>query len=452
MSDRHCVSSWQWVQALALSVLASRAAAQAEPADSPARAIREERVTEIVRFLASDELGGRDTPSPGLERAAEYLAEQLAKAGLRPAAADGSFFHRYRANGATLDSTKLEVRVVGPDGAEVTLAPEADVRLWQASAAMTQELGEVLRIDGSGGDSGLSRRLRGRRPVLIEVDAKGPWWNAAAGNRRVLARGNAGAPWLLVRKGLLPAGELRAEISVPAPEPTELELTNVVAALPGADGATELVLFSAHYDHIGIRPAQGDDVICNGADDDASGTTAVLALAEAFARARALRRGLAFAFFSGEEKGLIGSRAFAREPPWPLESIAANVNVEMLGRPPEGARHQAWVTGRDLSDFEAIAAPALGRAGIECIAFPMQSALFAASDNWALAERGVVAHSISAGTLHRDYHQPGDEADKLDVPHMTAVIRGLYEVGVELATRPDRPSYNDRGRQRIGAK
>lgn len=148
----------------------------------------------------------------------------------------------------------------------------------------------------------------------------------------------------------------------------------------------------------------------------------------------------------------MGSKAFCDTPPFPLAKVVANVNLEMLGRPEPGKEGKAWVTGADLSDFAALAAAAMQKGGVELVEFPMASRLFAASDNWSFAKAGVVAHSISAGSLHRDYHQPGDEVDKLDVAHMTKVIQAMYPFVVDLASREQAPQWNDAGRKRIAPR
>ncbi len=109
----------------------------------------------------------------------------------------------------------------------------------------------------------------------------------------------------------------------------------------------------------------------------------------------------------------------------------------------------AWITGADLSDFAEIAGPALGRAGIELVDLSMADGLFTSSDNASLARAGVVAHSISAGTPHLDYHRPSDEVATLDLEHMTAVISGLREVVLEFAQREGRPAYNEKGKSRL---
>lgn len=263
------------------------------------------------------------------------------------------------------------------------------------------------------------------------------------------------APILLVREGLLPEVDeetgLQVAIKVPPPAEVQLKLKNVAGMVRGRKRPGEFVLFSAHYDHLGVGFGQNGDNVYNGADDNATGTTAVLALAEAYAKNQVQPdTSLLFVCFSGEERGLLGSRAFAEDPSVPLDSIRVNLNIEMIGRPLEGNRMAAWVTGKSLSDFEEIAAAGLKKADIRLVDFRAAAMLFRASDNWSLAAKGIVAHSISAGSLHRDYHQPSDEVKKLDLEHMTAVIRGLYEAGLEFANREERPRYNERGRRQLG--
>jgi hypothetical protein len=122
------------------------------------------------------------------------------------------------------------------------------------------------------------------------------------------------------------------------------------------------------------------------------------------------------------------------------------LNLEMLGRPQPDTVLQAWFTGREYSDLESICAPVLEAGGVRCVEFGMQGALFGASDNYPFAKAGVVAHSLSAGHLHTDYHRPGDSADKIEFAHMTAVVNALRAVVLELADRDARPSFTVKGR------
>jgi hypothetical protein len=449
----------------ALALLLPALPCQAAKADW----ITETRVQDVVEFLAGDDLKGRDTPSPGLEKAAEFIAGRFKSAGLVQARAD-SWYHEYTLPGLRIDSNGLEsVKVVhkadkaepetgkplGPQ--ECELKAGDDVRLLQAGDSQGEK--DQPATVGAYDDPRMGRMLMGggRRPILLEVETSEAIWGKAEGERLQLGEVRRGSmPVFLVRKGALPKAAFdsgswtvtwkgKAAVAVEAP------LRNVVGVVRGKELPDEYVLVSAHYDHVGVGASVNGDAIYNGADDDASGTTAVVLLAEALAQGSQPRRSIAFVCFSAEEKGLRGSRAFAQDPPFPLAQVVCNVNIEMIGRPPKGKEQQAWITGAEYSDFAAIAGPALQRAGIELVGFGMATNLFGASDNWSLAAKGVVAHSISAGELHRDYHQPTDHADRLNKPHMTAVIRGLREVVLEFANRAAAPAWNDQGRKRIEA-
>jgi hypothetical protein len=422
--------------------------------------ITEARVEAAVTWLAADERGGRDTPSAGQEAAAEWLAQRFAAAGLQQAI-KGSWFHEFTLPGSRFDPREVTAKLqrrLHDDQREITLVPGADVRLWRPADAPSgaAEACTVAQAD----DPVLQQLLRaesGRRPIVLEVAEDHPYWLATAGVRTTLGGVRAAArPVFLVRKGLLPAlppgrDEAAWAITWTAAKPEKLDvpLKNVVALLPGTDKAAEHVVVSAHYDHVGIGAPVGGDGIYNGADDDATGTTAVLLLAEAMAKEPPGRRSVLFVCFSAEEKGLSGSAAFVARPPVPLDTIAANVNIEMIGRPEPGNQGKAWITGSEYSDFAAIAAKALEQTGIEVVPFRMATMLFAGSDNYSFAKRGIVAHSLSAGSLHADYHRPSDEVGKLDIPHMTKIVRGLYDVVRAFADRDERPAWSEAGRERL---
>lgn len=437
-------------------------AQQPAAVEKPASPINEAHAREVVGFLASDELAGRDTPSPGLERAADYIADQMQKAGLRPGAGD-SWFHGYKVKGFQLDSTAITVTVYrdvkGKAVATKTFEPDTEVRLLRGCDLRDEQdrSATVVFADDPRVDN-LLLAAAGRQATVLEVDDHDPMWLQSAGVHQAVIAGRSGArPVFVVRRGLLPrsvADEVkdtsyRITWHTAAPERVDIGVRNVVGLLRGSGKPDEYVMVSAHYDHIGIgRPVNGD-AINNGADDDASGTTAVVLLAEAMAKQPPPLRSVLFVCFSGEEKGLLGSRAFAADPPVPLARIVADLNIEMIGRPEVGKQKQAWITGSEYSDFAAIAKPALQRAGIELVDFRLARMLFAQSDNYSLARQGVVAHSLSAGSLHEDYHRPSDEVAKLDLPHMTAVIAGLHEVVRALADRAEPPAYNEEGKAQL---
>lgn len=422
-----------------------------------AKTITEKRVKEAVSWLAADERNGRGTGSPELAEAGEWLVDRFAKAGLKQLR-EGSWYHEFTIPALRVDSDKIELTLtsrIRKEDTDTKLKPGRDVRQWTPSDGLQgEEPCTVAAID----DPVLRRLLRARaarRPIIIEVDEDHAYWQRAKGQHSVIVgRRKAARPIFLVRSGLLPdaAGsksvEWSAQWSVAPPEKVDMPQRNVMALLPAredTDRPNEFVVVSAHYDHIGVGGAVAGDSINNGADDNATGTTAVVLLAEAMAKMPAPRRNVLFVCFAAEERGLLGSKAFCEEPPLPLDRVIANLNIEMIGRPERGNEGKAWVTGSGYSDFAAICDQAMAKTGGALVDFRMANQLFAQSDNFSFVRKGVVAHSISAGSLHSDYHAPGDEVAKLDIPHMTKIIRGLLDVTLALTDRDNPPVWSEKG-------
>lgn len=218
-------------------------------------------------------------------------------------------------------------------------------------------------------------------------------------------------------------------INVKSQGETKIRYTaNVVGILRGSDPqlSKEVVLLTAHLDHLGIRKPVNGDAIYNGADDDASGVIAVLQLAEALTKASTPpKRTIVFALFGSEEIGGYGARYFLEHPAMPLENIVANLEFEMIGRSDKTvAPHTLWLTGYDLSDLGA----ELAKHGARLVADPHPDQhFFQRSDNYTLAKRGVIAHTVSSFGLHKDYHQPSDDIAHIDFAHMTEAINSMIE-------------------------
>jgi hypothetical protein len=216
------------------------------------------------------------------------------------------------------------------------------------------------------------------------------------------------------------------------------------AHVPGRQTLGEAILLTAHLDHLGIGPAVHGDTIYNGADDDASGTTAVLTLARALAAGKRPRRTIVFALFGSEEIGGFGNQYFLEHSPVPLDHLVANLEFEMIGRPdPAVPAGDAWLTGFDRSNL----GPELARHGAHLAADPHPAQqFFTRSDNYALAKRGVIAHTVSSFNLHGDYHQPSDELSRIDFPYMTRVIEGMVGPIEWLANSGFKPAWRPGGR------
>ena len=218
---------------------------------------------------------------------------------------------------------------------------------------------------------------------------------------------------------------------------------NAMGRLTGSSpaDATDVILLSAHLDHIGSRPSADPkaDTINNGADDDASGSVAVLELAEALAMGPRPKRTIVFAWFGSEESGGFGARHFIDVPPMPLTSIVANLEFEMIGRPDAAvAPHTLWLTGYERSTL----GPELARQGARLVRDPHPDQnFFARSDNIQLARRGVIAQTVSSFGLHAEYHRPNDDISHIDFAHMTDAIRSMLEPVRWIANSSFRPTW-----------
>ncbi len=227
---------------------------------------------------------------------------------------------------------------------------------------------------------------------------------------------------------------------------------NIVARLEGSDPVlkNEVILVDAHYDHLGIGHPVNGDSIYNGADDDASGVVTVLQVARAMTAGPRPKRTILFATFTGEEMGLLGARWFVDHPTVPLARIVANLEIEMIGRPDPlaGGPGKAWLTGYERSTMGDL----LAAHGIPIVKDPRpDQQFFQRSDNYALATRGVVAHTLSSFNLHNDYHAPTDDVSRVDFDHMTAVIRATAEA-VGLLVNGPTPAWHPGGRPETGPR
>ena len=229
------------------------------------------------------------------------------------------------------------------------------------------------------------------------------------------------------------------------------ETWNAVAILRGSNSSgsdsktqQDAILLTAHLDHLGIGPAVNGDSIYNGADDDASGTTAVIELARTLSQGRRPKRTIIFALFGSEELGGLGSQYFLEHPPVPLDHIVANLEFEMIGRAdPAVPAGNFWLTGYERSNL----GPTLAKHGAHLVGDPHpEQKFFQRSDNYELAKRGIIAQTISSFNLHKDYHQPSDEISKLDIPYMATVISSMVRPIEWLANTGWKPAWNPNGK------
>ena len=225
------------------------------------------------------------------------------------------------------------------------------------------------------------------------------------------------------------------------------ETWNAIAILRGSDPKLkdEVILLTAHLDHLGVAAAAvSGDRIYNGADDDASGTTAVLTLAHVLASGPRPKRTVVFALFGSEEIGGFGARAFLANPPMPLNTIVANLEFEMIGRPdPAVPAGTLWLTGFERSTL----GPELAKHGANLVQDPHpKEQFFQRSDNINLAKQGIIAHTVSSFGLHTDYHQPSDELKTINFTHMDNAIASMIGPIRWLTDTSWKPQWNPGGK------
>jgi hypothetical protein len=227
------------------------------------------------------------------------------------------------------------------------------------------------------------------------------------------------------------------------PEDTARTL-NVIAHLPGSDPLLrgEYLVIGAHFDHVGIRTAVAGDSIYNGADDNGSGTAGVLELAEAFADlATPPRRSILFVLFSGEERGLLGSRYYAGSQEAPIGQVVAMINLDMIGRNWTDRVAAIYQLDSDIFERAERVADAHPELNMSLLTDPWpEENLVNRSDQAPFIPYGVPVLFLTSG-LHEDYHQASDEADRLDYEKTARLVRLIFWIGWEFAEADEPPGF-----------
>ncbi len=405
------------------------------PMQSIVEAISADSLRGHLSFIASDALEGRETPSRGLDVAAEYIAAQFRRAGLAPAAGSSYF-----------QTAKLLVREQNPNGF-----------LFVATAG-----GKSLKISPS------STRILPEKALGLDdvpMSVKNGIINIGAVALRIINDPR--------RKDVLDAEIMQAAgDTIESPELADLlkdakgaratlhvgrriERTstarNVAGILQGSDPMLRdtYVMLTAHYDHLGMKSGSskpGDDIVFNGANDDGSGTVSVIEIAAAIARQNPRpKRSILFVTFFGEELGNFGSAYYARHPLAPISKTIADVNIEQVGRTDDSEGPEiskATVTGFDFSTMTRTLKEAGDLVGLDVHSRKRGDLFFLHSDNAALAAEGIPAHTFGVSLLFPDHHKVEDEWQKIDYENMAkfdrAAALGLWLLASE--ARP--PEWN----------
>ena len=478
-------------QVLALAVLTlalaacSREGSRSAPADAAAAL---NRLRSDVTFLASDDLEGRGTPSRGLDLAALYLETQLQAAGVVPAAS-GSYRQVYTVGHYAPADARVVVRINGRTvnpGDYIFVNSGRDPARGPIALPLV-EVGYGVVAEERNVDELAGRDLRGKAVVarkgapwpvdpgtvfgpdrvvgkLIAAGARGAGLlvylseelDAGSDAESMLVRQMKGVPVAFLRPEILHAsafipglllrpkayaagGAGKIEVSISA-SVREARASNVVGKIEGTDPAlrNEWVVVSAHYDHLGFRPAPaGEDGIWNGADDNASGTAAVLEIARQIARVP-LRRSLLVLLVSGEENGLLGSAYYAANPVVAMKQVVAQINLDMVGRP-EGNKVEAIAHVSPALFEQGVRAGKSRGVAVVADQHPEWRALYL-TDTYAFARAEVPCIHFST-SLHSDYHQPSDTADKIRYAEMARIAAAAAEMARVYLDGAPRPTF-----------
>lgn len=386
--------------------------------------ITKEQITSDVTYLASDELAGRGVFTPEITVAAEFIAKRFKEAGLVPLEGQLDYqqeFFLYNLKPKSLD-VKINSEVV--DVNNIAVATSDETLVWTSIDQVT-----VTNIKESDDfRATLDKINQAGSQNLVLIDPK--HLNVFKLYQHYFTGGlnkfdlNTHHSLVMVVTEQSELTDVNINI---INDVKQQSLANVVGVLPG--NSKEVVLFSAHYDHLGIDEQADSDKIFNGADDDASGTAAVMNLAQYYHGNRGSskhERTLVFSAFTAEEIGGYGSQYFSNHID--SDSIIAMINIEMIGKPSKFGAGKFWMTGFERSNLGTLMNEELKNSNTEIYPDPYpRQRLFYRSDNATLARLGVPAHSFSSTQLDKDkhYHKTSDDIDSLDLDSMTQVIKSL---------------------------
>jgi hypothetical protein len=386
----------------------------------------------IETYLASDELAGRKPFTPGIEKAASFIAGEFKKAKLQKT--NGTYLQTFpmfkssliSASGS-MDEKSLEAKNIA------IISKESLIKLNEKSGY------EVVSIqEGENFGQNIYRIMNASKPTIAFLHESFAKYIPRLSGRGPMKESQSTIVFVI-------SNTVPSTFKITATQQVErLQLSNVVGILPGKSRPNEYVIFSGHYDHLGIgKPVQGDSIY-NGANDDAAGTTAVMMLAKYYAKMKNNERTLIFAAFTAEESGGFGSSYFSKQ--FNPDQVMAMFNLEMIGTESKWGRNSAYITGYEKSSMGDILKKNLAGSVFTFYPdpYPDQN-LFYRSDNATLAELGVPAHTISTSKMDSEpnYHKVSDEVQTLDLDNMTEIIKAIAKSATSIISGGDTPSRVD---------
>lgn len=406
------------ITALALTALCLCSVAEAQKL----KGIEEPEVTRLMKTLSADDMQGRASFTPGGEKAADFIASEFRKIKLAPLPGEVDFKQTFKVYHFTPASISVSLNGVGQPAENLfarTTHPSINWTQAQQVETVTIPEGEDFRkafVQLSRSDKDMLVLVHPGHKTMFTAYQR----HLRAGSVIKEAGKGSSKIFVLTDQTTAPAFAVTAENKI-----EEKQLTNVGGMIEGKR-KNEFVVFSGHYDHIGIQKPVDGDSIANGADDDASGITAMMTLAKYYKKQGKPERSILFVAFAAEEIGGYGSRHFSEllNP----DEIVAMFNIEMVGKPSKFGPNSAYVTGYERSNLGQLMQSSLSGTAfsIHPDPYPEQN-LFYRSDNATLARLGVPAHTISSVQIDKDktYHTVKDEFEQLDMAHMTSMIKAI---------------------------
>lgn len=397
--------------------------------------IPENNIEKILRTLSADDMEGRAAFTRGAEKSATFIENEFKAAGLQPMTGLQGYRQTFSVkrvkpsnisiniDGSAIDEHKV---VVYTDKGEIEWNTNAEVIIIKAGENLFAKFGDI-------------RRSNKQALVLVDESFAAQFASLRdyVSNGRIVDNVNSQLAAVFV----LGAQEAKNYTVTVKNHVEDLPLFNVCGMLPGKSRPNEIVIYSAHYDHIGILTPVNGDSIANGADDDASGVTAVITLANHFKKLNNNERTILFVAFAAEELGLVGSKYFTRQVN--PDSIVAMCNIEMIGKESMFGKNAAFISGFERSDFGPILQKNLKGTefAIHPDPYPEQN-LFYRSDNASLAAAGVPAHTFSTDQIDKDkyYHTVDDEIETLDIQNIAATIRAIALSTSTIVSGKDTPT------------
>ncbi|WP_242691798.1 M20/M25/M40 family metallo-hydrolase [Desertivirga arenae] len=419
-----------------LSVVGFAAVLSACSVQKPTQLVKDKDVERIIKTLSADDMQGRGIFTPGIDRAASFIEAEFKAIGLKPLNGLSGFRQDFSMNRIAPASYQISINGKAVEKENVfyisdkpslswSKPTEVEIQYIKANESFTSRYKAIMQLN---------------KPVLVYVDealfsAFKRFRDHYMEERVVGEFSPVDAVFVLGNENSVESFSINLTNTI-----SKAPLFNVAGMLPGRSKANEYVIFSGHYDHLGVIEAVEGDSIANGADDDASGITAVISLAKYYKQLNNNERTLIFAAFTAEEVGGIGSQYFSRQQN--PDSVMAMFNIEMIGKDSKFGKNSAFITGYEKSDFGQILQKNLQGTEFKFHPDPYpEQNLFYRSDNATLAAQGVPAHTISTDQIDQDkfYHTVNDELSTLDIANIVSTIKAIALSSRSIVAGTDTP-------------